>query len=97
MLISDCVSAVCCSATAIGLLELALLVRGDALLLVRLELLDGDLAVAQLREDLLDLRSSPWSELRRADEHLLELEVVVLELLLHLDAGALPGCRRAAG
>ena len=79
-----------------GLLELALLVGRDPLLLERLELLDGDLPVAQLREDLLD-RVVARRRVRRADEHLLELEVVVLELLLHLRARARPGSRCAAG
>ena len=82
MAISDSVSA-CCLRARLGLAQLALLDRGVLLPLVGLHLLLGDLPRAQLRQDLLDLAAARAGR-RRADQHLLQLEVVVRELRLHL-------------
>ncbi|WP_323745442.1 hypothetical protein [Parvivirga hydrogeniphila] len=74
--------------------QLALLLCRSTLLLEGLELLEGDLPVSQLHEDSLDLVVT-WLRVRRSDENLFELQVVVRELLLHLhgaralDLGAL--------
>jgi len=53
---------------------------------VGLDLLLRDLTRAELVEDALDVRVSSGSG-RRADQHLLQLEVVVRELLAHLLTG----------
>jgi hypothetical protein len=70
------------------LAELALLDGGLLLPPVRLDLLFGDLAVAKLLQDHLDVLVAAGRR-RRADEDLLQLQVVHPELRLHLVAGDL--------
>src|SRR5262249_4394245 len=65
------------------LAQLALLDGGLLLAVVGLDLLESDLTRAELCQDLLDLPAALAGR-RRADQHFLELEVVLAELLLHL-------------
>jgi hypothetical protein len=68
----------------LGLAQLALLLGGELLPLVGADLLVGDLPLAQLGQDLLDLVVALGAGPRRADQHLLQFEVIEVELGLHL-------------
>src|SRR5207249_8606206 len=61
----------------LGLAQLALLDRGFLLPVVGFHLLLGDLARAELRQDLLDLAAA-LARRGRADQHLLELAIVLV-------------------
>ena len=65
------------------LAQLLLLHRRTFLPGVGLDLLLGDLAGAELRQDGLDLAAG-HTRRRRADQHFLQFQVVLRELLLHL-------------
>jgi hypothetical protein len=69
--------------TRLRLAELLLFHRGLLLPGVGFHLLFGDLPRSELRQDRLDL-ASDGSRRRGADENLLQLEVVLRELFLHL-------------
>ena len=68
----------------LSLAKLALLDGCLLLASVRLDLFLGHLARSELRQDLFDVRVAR-RRLRRADEHLLQFQIVPRELGVHLD------------
>src|SRR6185295_4614673 len=61
--------------------QFALLLRGQPLSLISADLLVGDLALAQLRQDAFDLVVALGAWARGADQHFLQFEVIGVELL----------------
>ena len=88
MLNSDSVILRLLLGAGLGLAQFAFLDGRLLLAPVGLDLLDGDLARAQLDQDGLDLRVARRRG-GRADQHFFQLQVVVRELFLHLLAGLL--------
>ncbi len=68
----------------LGFAQLSFLLRRQLLALVGADLFVGDLALAQLGQDALDLVVAAGARPRRADQHLLQFEIVLAELGAHL-------------